>query len=88
MSTYQMYGDRILCKRIGSSRETQAGVIKTSASKEKPLHVEVVSSGVTDIVVGDILLIARYSGMEVEIEGDTLIIIDTNDVLATVKDYK
>jgi len=80
----KMFGERVMCKRIGSSRLTSSGVIKTSTNKEKPLFVEVVSSGIWDIKPGDSLLVARYSGMEIEYDDEDFVIIDKDDIIAKV----
>jgi co-chaperonin GroES (HSP10) len=80
----EMYGERVICKRVGSNRETSSGVIKTSSNKEKPLIVKVVSSGISDIVEGEELLVARYSGMEIEFKGDDFVILEKSDILGKI----
>jgi co-chaperonin GroES (HSP10) len=80
----EMYGERVLCERIGSSRETSSGVIKTSSNKEKPLTVKVISSGISDIEDGEELLVARYSGMEIEFKGEDFVILERSDILGKI----
>ena len=78
------YGGNIIAKRIGENNKNSSGVIKTSSNKEKPLKVEVIDSKVVDIEKGNAYLIARYSGMEIEHEGEEFVIISKDDIIAEV----
>jgi len=78
--------DNICCKRIGDDKKTSSGVIR-GISKEKPLIVKVISVGdeIKEIQPNDILLINKYSGVEIEIEKESLLFIKPTDILAKIK---
>ena len=80
------YGENIIVKRLGSDKKNSSGVVKTSSNKEKPLEVVVEKSLVTKAPEGKHFLIARYSGMEIDHEGESLLIITTDDIIAEVSD--
>jgi chaperonin GroES len=79
------YRNKILAKRVGEDTVTSNGVIKTSNGKEKPLMIVVIESGVDGISKGDSFLIARYSGVEFDYEGEEYIVVVEDDIIATVK---
>lgn len=76
------FGMNIITKRLGENNKNSSGVVKTSSNKEKPLTVEVIDSKVEGIENGDLFLIARYSGMEVEHNNDEFVIITEDDIIA------
>jgi len=78
--------DNICCKRIGDDKKTASGVIR-GISKEKPLIVKVISVGdeIKEVQPDDILLINKYSGVEMEIEKELLLFIKPTDILAKIK---
>ncbi len=78
------YKDKILAKRVGEENVTSLGVIKTSEGKEKPLQIEVVSSGVDGINPKDRYLIARYSGIEFDYNNEEYIVVVEDDIIATI----
>jgi len=84
--------DRILVKRIENEEKTKGGIIIPDTAKEKPSEGKVVAVGkgkVTDdgklqpleVKKGDRVLFSKYSGSEVNIEGDEHLIIREDDVL-------
>ena len=75
------YHDRIVCRRLGDDMKTDKGVVRPSSRKEKPLLVEVIASGVSDVKTGHKYCISRYSGVEVEFEGELLVVITPKDIL-------
>ena len=85
--------DYIACKRIGDTRRSETGVIRGMTSKEKPLTVEVISVGslvnkkgdIETIVPGDKLLILKYSGVEADLNNQTITFIKPTDVIAKIK---
>ena len=87
--------DRLLVKRVDEVEAQKGGIIIPDTAKEKPLQAEVVAVGpgrVTDegkrvsmeIKKGDRVLIGKYSGTEVKIEGDEYVILREDDVLAVI----
>jgi len=87
--------DRIIVKRIKEEEMTAGGIIIPDTAKEKPMEGEVVAVGPgrldkggkrvqVDVTQGDRVLIGKYSGTEVKIEGDDYVILREDDILATV----
>jgi chaperonin GroES len=87
--------DRILIRRLEAQDEVRGGIIIPDTAKEKPLEGEVVATGPgrldkdgkrvgLEIAKGDRVLIGKYSGTEVKIDGEDYVILREEDVLATV----
>ncbi len=87
--------DRIVIKMIESEETTKSGIILAGSAKEKPQVAEVLAVGPGGIVdgkeikmelsVGDRVITSKYSGTEVKIDGEELIIVRQSDVLAKVE---
>jgi chaperonin GroES len=89
--------DRILIRRVEAEERTQGGIIIPDSAKEKPLvaHVEAVGQGrLADggevrpltVQVGNRVLISKYAGTEVKLEGSDYLIIREDDVLGIVEE--
>ncbi len=87
--------DRILIRRLDKTEEVRGGIIIPDTAKEKPMEGEVVAVGpgrlnkegarvALDVAKGDRVLIGKYSGTEVKIDGDEYVILREEDVLATI----
>ena len=87
--------DRVLLRRLEEKEVVKGGIIIPDTAKEKPQEGEVVAVGpgrVTEdgkripmeVKKGDRILIGKYSGTEVKIEGDEFVILREDDVLAIV----
>lgn len=87
-------GDRLIVKMLEKEETTKSGIILTSKSEEKSQIAEVIKVGEgtnsegkkLEIAVkeGDKVVISQYSGTTVKIEGEELVIVKYNDVLAVV----
>lgn len=87
--------DRVVIKMLEPEEKTQGGIILAGAAKEKPQIAEVVAVGdgkfedgklVPMIVkVGDKVLISKYSGTEVKVDGVEYTILKQDDILAIVQ---
>jgi chaperonin GroES len=88
--------DRILVKRIDEEETTKGGIIIPDTAKEKPSEGKVIAVGKgkvsedgkvrpLDVKKGDRVLFSKYSGTEVQVEGDEHIIIREDDVLGVVE---
>lgn len=87
--------DRIVLKMVEAEETTKGGIILTSSAKEKPQFAEVVAVGPGGMVdgnkvemylkEGDKVLIAKYAGTNVKIDGEEYIIVKQDEVLATVE---
>lgn len=84
--------DRVLVKRLDAEEKTAGGIIIPDAAKEKPMQGEVVAVGsgnraddgkVTplDVKAGDRVLFGKWSGTEVKIDGDDLLIMKESDIM-------
>ncbi len=84
--------DRIIVKRIDEEETTKGGIIIPDTAKEKPMEGKVIAVGKgkinddgkvqpLDVKKGDRVLFSKYSGTEINIEGDEHLIIREDDVL-------
>ena len=89
-------GDRLVVKPKETEETTASGIILPETAKEKPQQGEVLAVGPgrrdddgdridMDVVVGDIVLYAKYAGTEIKVDGDKLLILKESDVLAIVE---
>ena len=87
--------DRVLVRRIEADEKTKGGIIIPDTAKEKPQEGEVIAVGggtraedgkVTplDVKAGDRILFGKWSGTEVVLEGEDLIIMKESDILGIV----
>ncbi len=87
--------DRVVIKNVEAEETTKGGLILTSAAKEKPQMAEVLAVGPGGVVdgkevtmqvqVGQKVIYSKYAGTEVKIDGEELIIVRQNDILAVVE---
>ena len=87
--------DRVVIKNVEAEETTKSGIILTGSAKEKPQVGEVVAVGPGGLVdgnqvemtvkVGDRVLIAKYAGTEVKVDGDECTIVRQSDILAVVE---
>lgn len=89
-------GDRILVKRVESESTSKGGIIIPDTAKEKPQEGEVVAVGDGKLLdsgervpppvePGYRVLVGKYAGDEIKLEGEELLIVRTDDVLAIVE---
>ena len=92
---FRPLGDRVLVKRVEEEEKTRGGIIIPDTAKEKPQEGEVVSVGPgardesgkiqpLDVKTGDKILFGKWSGTEVKLEGEDLIIMKESDILGIV----
>ena len=88
--------DRILAKRLAEEDKTKGGLFIPDTAKEKPLEALVIAVGhgkylengklpALEVKAGDKVLIGKYSGSEVKIDGDEHIILREDDILAVLE---
>ena len=88
--------DRILVRRVESQEKTKGGIIIPDTAKEKPSEGEVVAVGpgarneagqvqALDVKAGDRILFGKWSGTEIKINGEDLLIMKESDVLGIIK---
>src|SRR5215213_634055 len=81
-------GARALVKMVESEEQTASGIVLPDTAREKPQTAEVVAVGDSEEVkvsVGDVVVLAKYSGTEVKIEGEEHLIVDTDDILGVME---
>ena len=87
--------DRVLVRRVEAEEKTAGGIIIPDSAKEKPAEGEVISVGsgaraddgkVTplDVKAGDRVLFGKWSGTEVKVNGEDLIIMKESDILGII----
>lgn len=88
--------DRVVIKMVEAEETTKSGIILTGSAKEKPQVAEVVAVGPGGVVdgkevkmelcVGDKVLMSKYAGTEVKLDGQEYTILRQSDVLAKIED--
>ena len=87
--------DRVVVRRIEAEEKTAGGIIIPDTAKEKPQEGEIVAVGpgardesgkiaALDVKAGDRVLFGKWSGTEVKIEGEDLLIMKESDVLGVI----
>lgn len=93
--TIKPLSNRVVLKNLEAEETTKGGIILTAAAKEKPQVAEVIAVGSGEInnegklipmtvKVGDKVIISKYSGTEVKLDGEEYVIVKENDILAIV----
>ena len=87
--------DRVVIKNVESEETTKSGIVLPGSAKEKPQMAEILSVGPGGVVdgkevkmqvkAGQKVIYAKYAGTEVKIDGEDLIIVRQNDILAVVE---
>ncbi len=88
--------DRVLVRRVEQEEKTAGGIIIPDTAQEKPMEGQIVAVGsghkaddgtviALDIKAGDYVLFGKWSGTEVKIDGEDLIIMKESDVLGVIE---
>ena len=88
--------DRIIVKRVKEEEKTKGGIIIPETAQEKPQEGEIVAVGpgardedgeriALDVKVGDRILFGKWSGTEVKIDGEDLLIMKESDVMGVIE---
>ena len=94
--TFRPLHDRILVRRIEADQKTAGGIIIPDTAKEKPGEGEVVAVGPgardeagrlveLDVKVGDRILFGKWSGTEIKLDGQDLLIMKESDVMGVIE---
>jgi chaperonin GroES len=89
--------DRVLIRRVEREEKTSGGIIIPDTAKEKPMEGEVLTVGPggrdesgklipIDVKVGDRVLFGKWSGTEVRIEGEDLLIMKESDIMGVIEE--
>ncbi len=96
MAKLRPLGDKILVKRVEAETKTKSGIVLPDSAKEKPKQGTVIAIGAGkrldngtlstfNVKKGDRILFTSYAGTEVKIDGEELLIMSEDDVLAVVE---
>jgi chaperonin GroES len=88
--------DRVIVRRMEEERTTAGGIVIPDSATEKPSEGEIVAAGTgkisdsgdvrpLDVKVGDKILFGKYSGTEVKVEGEDLIVMREEDIMGVVE---
>ena len=89
--------DRVIIKRMEEEKMSSGGIVIPDSATEKPIKGEVVAVGnglvldngevrPLDLKVGDKVLFGKYSGTEVKLDGEELLVMKEDDVMAVLED--
>src|SRR6266568_6984967 len=95
MTNIQPLHDRVIVKRIDEGEQVRGGIIIPDSAKEKPQEGEVIAAGLgkykedgsrqaLDVKAGDRVLIGKYSGSEIKVNGEELLIMREDEILGVV----
>ena len=93
---FRPLGDRVLVKRVEEEEKTKGGIIIPDTAKEKPQEGEVVAVGPgarddngklqpLDVKAGDRILFGKWSGTEVKLDGEELLIMKESDIMGILE---
>jgi chaperonin GroES len=88
--------DRVIVKRLEEERVSAGGIVIPDSAAEKPVQGKIVAVGkgkiledgsvrALDVKVGDKILFGKYSGTEVKVDGDDLVVMREEDVMAIIE---
>ena len=88
--------DRVIVKRMEEERTSAGGIVIPDSATEKPIRGEITAVGngkvneqgdvrPLDVKVGDQVLFGKYSGTEVKVEGEDLLVMREDDIMAVIE---
>jgi len=88
--------DRVVVRRITAEEKTAGGIIIPDTAKEKPMEGEIIAAGpgarneqgqlvALDVKAGDRILFGKWSGTEVKIDGEELLIMKESDIMGIIE---
>jgi chaperonin GroES len=95
MAKFRPLHDRVVVRRLNAEEKTAGGIIIPDTAKEKPMEGEIVAAGpgarneagalvALEVKAGDHVLFGKWSGTEVKIDGEDLLIMKESDILGIV----
>jgi chaperonin GroES len=97
MASIKPLGPRVLVKRLDAEEVSAGGIVLPDTAQEKPQEAQVVSLGTGgkdengndiefSVKAGDKVLISKYGGTDVKVDGEDLLIISESDILGVIED--
>ncbi len=88
--------DRVIVKRVEEERTSPGGIVIPDSATEKPIRGEVLAVGngkildsgeqkALDVKIGDKVLFGKYSGTEVKVDGEELLVMREDDIMAVIE---
>jgi len=88
--------DRVILKRMEEETTSAGGIVIPDSAAEKPIRGEIIATGngkrmengeviPLDVKVGDTVLFGKYSGTEVKVEGEELLVMREDDIMAIIE---
>ena len=92
----QPLGSRVLLQRIKEGEQIKGGILIPDSAKEKPQEAKVIALGsgkhdkdgntlAFEVAVGDCVLISKYGGTDVQVEGESFILVNEDDILGILQ---
>ncbi|MFZ2030468.1 MAG: co-chaperone GroES [Vitreimonas sp.] len=99
MASFRPLHDRVVVRRVKEEEKTKGGIIIPETAQEKPQEGEVIAVGPgardedgerieMDVSVGDRILFGKWSGTEVKIDGEDLLIMKESDIMGVIEKKK
>ncbi len=99
MASFRPLHDRVLVRRVKEEEKSKGGIIIPDTAKEKPQEGEVIAVGPgardedgerieLDVEVGDRILFGKWSGTEVTVDGEELLIMKESDIMGVIEAKK
>ena len=96
MAKFRPLHDRVVVKRLTGEEKTAGGIIIPDTAKEKPMEGEIVAVGAgarnetgaivaLDVKAGDRILFGKWSGTEVKVDGEELLIMKESDIMGVIE---
>jgi chaperonin GroES len=96
MAKFRPLHDRVVVRRLDAEEKTKGGIIIPDTAKEKPMEGEVVAAGPgarneqgalhpLEVKAGDRVLFGKWSGTEVKLDGEDLLIMKESDIMGIVE---
>jgi chaperonin GroES len=93
--TFRPLHDRVLVRRVEAEEKTAGGIIIPDSAKEKPAEGEIIAVGpgarddkgsvtALDVKVGDRVLFGKWSGTEIKLNGEDLLIMKESDIMGVI----
>jgi chaperonin GroES len=85
---FKPLGARVMVREVEREQTTESGIVLPDTAKEKPQTAEVVAVNAHEDVkvsVGDVVVVRKYSGTEVKLNGEEQRIVDAEDILGVVE---
>ncbi|MFM9890134.1 MAG: co-chaperone GroES [Rickettsiales bacterium] len=96
MTNIRPLHDRVIARRLEAEEKTAGGIIIPDTAKEKPIQAEVLAVGPgarddsgkrieIDVKVGDTVLIGKWAGTEVKLDGEEVLVLKESDIIGVVE---